>query len=104
MKDLISRQAAIDALDQIFDRCEEIEVHLPEGDPDRTGYKMYLDYMTVRKYLHQSPSEQPEIIRCGKCKHRYTEGENVVYNVCELNHNKVQPDDWFCADAGRREG
>ena len=60
MDDLISRQAAIDALDQIFDRCEEIEAHLPEGDPDRTGYKMYPDYMTVWKYLHQLPSAQPE--------------------------------------------
>lgn len=60
MSDLISRQAAIEALDQIFDRCEEIEAHLPEGDPDRTGYKMYPDYMTVWKYLHQLPSAQPE--------------------------------------------
>ena len=60
MNDLISRQAAIDALDQIFDRCEEIEAHLPKGDPDRTGYKMYPDYMTVWKYLHQVPSAQPE--------------------------------------------
>lgn len=60
MDDLISRQAAIDALDQIFDRCEEIEANLPEGDPDRTGYKMYPDYMTVWKYLHQLPSAQTE--------------------------------------------
>ena len=60
MSNLISRQAAIDVLEQIFDRCEEIEAHLPEGDPDRTGYKMYPDYMTVWKYLHQLPSAQPE--------------------------------------------
>lgn len=60
MSDLIKTQAAIDALDRIFDRCEEIEAHLPEGDPDRTGYKMYPDYMTVWKYLHQLPSAQPE--------------------------------------------
>lgn len=60
MSDLIDRQAAIDALDQIFDRCEEIEAHLPEGDPDRTGYKMYPDYMTVWKYLHQLPTIEQE--------------------------------------------
>lgn len=60
MSDLISRQAAIDALNQIFDRCEEIEAHLPEGDPDRIGYKMYPDYITVWKYLHQLPSAEPE--------------------------------------------
>lgn len=58
MNDLISRQAAIDALERIFDRCEEIEAHLPDGDPDKTGYKMFPDYMTVWKYLRQLPSAE----------------------------------------------
>ena len=60
MDDLISRKTAIDALERIFDRCEEIEAHLPEGDPDRVGYKMYPDWLTVWKYLHQLPSAQSE--------------------------------------------
>lgn len=60
MNDYIDRQAAIDALERIFDRCEEIEAHFPDGDPDKTGYKMFPDYMTVWKYLHQLPSAQPE--------------------------------------------
>ena len=60
MDDLISRQAAIDALERIFDRCEEIEAHLAKGDPDRVGYKMYPDWLTVWKYLHQLPPAQPE--------------------------------------------
>lgn len=45
-----------------------------------------------------------ELIRCRDCKHRYVDGDGVRYNVCELNHNKVQSDDWFCADAERKEG
>ena len=57
---MISRQGAIDAHERIFDRCEEIEAHLPEGDPDRVGYKMYPDWLTVWKYLHQVPSAEPE--------------------------------------------
>lgn len=48
------------------------------------------------------PSVQPEIIRCKDCKHRYIDGKNVRFNVCELNHNKLQSDDWFCADAERQ--
>ena len=60
MSDSIYRQEAIDALDQILDRCEEIEAHLPKDDPNRTGYKMYPDYMTVLEYLHQLPSAEPE--------------------------------------------
>lgn len=47
--------------------------------------------------------EQRDLITCRECKHRYVDGENVRYNVCDLNHNKVQADDWFCADAERRE-
>ena len=43
-----------------------------------------------------------ELVRCGECIHRYVDGENVRFNVCELNHNKVQADYWFCADGERR--
>ena len=43
-----------------------------------------------------------KLIRCKDCKHIYVDGENVRFNVCELNHNKVQPDDWYCGDAERR--
>lgn len=69
MDDLISRQTAIDALERIFDRCEEIEVHLPKGDPDRDGYKMYPDYLTVWKYLHQLSSANEESFEwCHDCK------------------------------------
>ena len=45
-----------------------------------------------------------ELVTCGECKHRFVDGENVRYNVCELTHNKVQSDDWFCADGERKDG
>lgn len=44
-----------------------------------------------------------EIVRCRDCIHRFKNGENVVFNCCELNHNIVQADDWFCADGERRD-
>ena len=47
--------------------------------------------------------EAVHVVRCKDCKHCYVDGENVRYNVCDLNHNKVQADDWFCADAEKRE-
>ena len=47
--------------------------------------------------------EERDLICCRECKHCYVDGENVRYNVCDLNHNKVQADDWFCADAEKRE-
>ena len=44
----------------------------------------------------------PNVIRCKDCRYRYTDGDNK-YNLCLLNHNKLQTDEWFCADGERRE-
>lgn len=38
------------------------------------------------------------VVRCRECKHRFVDGTQVRFNVCELNHNRVQSDDWYCAD------
>lgn len=43
-----------------------------------------------------------ELVRCKDCKHCFVDGTNVRYNVCELNHNKVQSNNWFCADGERK--
>ena len=45
----------------------------------------------------------PVIVRCKDCMYRFVDGDNVRFNMCLLNHNKVQPDDWFCADGERSE-
>lgn len=56
------------------------------------------------KAVEEAPTvEAVEVVRCKDCKHCYVDGENVRYNVCDLNHNKVQADDWFCADAEKKE-
>ena len=55
----------------------------------------------IREVINSQPTIQPEIVRCKDCKHRYVDGGNVRYNACELNHNNVQSDDWFCADGER---
>lgn len=52
---------------------------------------------------HMRVTDDVEIVRCKDCKHCFVDGDNVRYNVCDLNHNKVQRDDWFCADGERRE-
>lgn len=79
MDDLIGVQEAIDAIERIFDRCEEIESHFPDGDPDKTGYKMLPDYFTVWKYLHQPPSAE----RHGRWKNEIDTGtEMMACSVC----------------------
>lgn len=85
MADLIDRQAAIDEAyavivdDAVYD---VVQVETLEGLPS---------------------VDAVEVVRCKDCKHRYVDGENVRYNVCELNHNKVQSDDWYCADGEQND-
>lgn len=47
----MSREEALEALERIFNYCEEIDLHLPEGDPDRTGYNMAEDVIALRQYI-----------------------------------------------------
>ena len=93
MDDLISRRVAIDA---IVNRTVTVDTDAQW----LSGHaKCELEIIDV---INALPSAQPEIIACGDCKHRYVDGDNVRFNICELHHNKVQSDDWYCADAERR--
>ena len=92
MTDLISRQAAIDAVHEEFDGCL---VWDESGETTANEFERILDYLPTVDAI--------EVVRCKDCKHRYVDGENVRHNVCELNHNKVQGDDWYCADGERKE-
>ena len=90
-QDLISRQAAIDALA----KHEKSNGH---------NYTLFMDIVSeCAEIIRDLPSAQSDIILCKDCKHKYVVGDNVQYNVCELNHNKVQSDEWYCADAERLE-
>ena len=71
------------------------ELHLNHKDV------IYIDKNECAKRIEKIPSI--DIVRCKECVHCYVDGEQVKFNACELNHNKVQNDDWFCAD-GEREG
>ena len=95
MSDLIRREDAIKAIERIFDRCEEIENHLPKDDPDRIGYKMFPDYMTVWKYLHQLQSAELKE-RTAKVK----EGWGLA--MCCACENRVLPKEKYCPNCGCR--
>lgn len=110
MSDLIDRQAALDALARIFDQCEEIEAHLPKGDPDITGYKMYPDYMIVWEYLHQLPSaDQDRWIPCSERLPEYMEPvltwdggaycvEKRIPIIRDSDTGEEIPGDWWVSD------
>ena len=127
MDDLISRQEAIDALDKIFPAdpmrndytqgitcgaalATEYIKQLPSAQPDTEAeiQKMQdleqaqMDKAYELGYEEGKAEAHDEIVCCKDCRHKYVDGDNVRFNVCELDHNKVQSDDWYCADAERR--
>lgn len=88
--DCISRQGAIDAIDNLHDK--------PNA---------WLDCAV--EALEKLPSAQPEIIRCTECKHyREYDSEyvkNAVVVQCMADRYPISetiPDGWFCAGAERR--
>ena len=81
-----------DALKTLMDECIY-------SDRDRysTGY--------AKSFIDSAPTvDAVPVVRCKDCKHCFVDGDNVRFNVCELNHNRVQADDWFCADGERKGG
>lgn len=101
-KDLIYRQAAIDAA-----------MRLSLGETDATRLAM-----RIGDYLERLPSAQPELIRCKDCKHRpiaTRADEGVLWGFsvefpderCPLQcedgwYNHYPKDDFYCANAERR--
>lgn len=98
--DLISRQAAIDAVEK-------------ESQVD--GAYGYMDTKSIIDLLCDLPSAQPEIIRCKDCKHRPVETgpnhdlefpcpDNECPCQCDDYYYSWMPnDDWFCANGKRKE-
>ena len=97
MDDLISKQEVYDALERIFDRCEEIEAHLLEGDPAGVGYK---DWLEVWKYLCQVPSSQPEPTLERIEKYCYKRCLSIMDNALLYKYAQaeIQPEIIHCKD------
>ena len=89
MSDLISRQAAIDAVKKLA---------YPDG---------YIDepFEHVTDALRVLPSAQPEIIRCRDCKHsdwyKTIDGLSFCYCMEHGSHGNGEND--FCSRAERKE-
>ena len=86
MDDLISRQAAIDAINKAFERVFAWDGTVPLGD----------------KVLENVPSAQPEIIRCKDCKFYFPMNRETKTGICNLIMHQNFGDNWFCAGAERR--
>jgi len=107
MDDLISRQEAIDALENIFNRCEEINQHLPDGDPDKDDYKMYPDYLIVLKYLNQGEDHDVDFVQVVR-GHWIEVDDDLISGKCSVCgwESHLYEDDVvgmdFCPNCGAR--
>lgn len=45
----MDKKQALEAMERIFNYCEEIDLHLPEDE--RTGYNMLPDVQLVERYI-----------------------------------------------------
>ena len=94
MDDLISRQAAIDALSTI------------------TMYEGSIPFDTAVMRIKELPSAQPEITRCKDCGHFHYDTPYVIQGVPVLGHEVCDfwgdgcktSENGYCSFAERREG
>lgn len=91
MSDLISRQAAIDAVRKIPGVVSPIFDDM-----------LLIDKAEVQTELMMLPSAQPEIIRCKDCKHRYHSVECPCQSYDHF-YSWMPADDWFCKKGERKE-
>lgn len=49
MEVITDKKQALEAMERIFNYCEEIDLHLPEDE--RTGYNMLPDVQLVERYI-----------------------------------------------------
>ncbi len=98
----MSRYIDADTLKESINNCDICNI-CPDREV-RCSYDCdFPDALTPKWETLIDAQPSIDIVRCKECKHCYVDGEQVKFNACELNHNKVQSDDWFCA-AGEREG
>lgn len=97
MSDLISRQAAIDA---IVNTVSEIWNH---DSSEVARYGATFRQHEILDIIESLPSVQPEIIRCKDCKYAYMTGDGLV-KYCDIwfpEDALYQDGDYFCADGER---
>ena len=95
MSDLISRQAAIDAIEFITSSMS-VCVNTDECH----GMKRMQRQAVIE--LANLPSAQPEIIRCKDCRYYQDNNDGYPHINCKWDANETPDADDFCSGAERR--
>lgn len=95
--DCISRQAAIDAIEEYADRLQMVNWKENPGVP----YKAYALNWCINT-IRDLPSAQPELTWCSDCKHnRNAIGSYVHCDILPQMYGR-KPEDNYCSYAERR--
>lgn len=99
--DLISRQAAIDALARMIPRSCTPDGSHPADEEIFKAQEIYVDCIESIEIL---PAVQPEIIHCKDCKHHFTHRcmDSIPTEICDLNQTFYDAEVDFCSLAERR--
>ena len=98
MQDLISRQAAIEALGEQIEQCDKALSSFDISIKDEFAVKVErASLVTFRETLEYLPSAQPDIIQCRNCK--FASGDSRI--CMKFDHSPIGELD-FCAWAERR--
>ena len=103
--DLISRQAAIDALAENMPSTYTPDGSHPADEGIFMAQEIYADCIQTLKEL---PSAQPEIIYCKDCKHYvlralFGRSFGLCERLCNESHSILTESNDFCSHAERRK-
>lgn len=120
MDELISRQAAIDALwEVLYEYEDKTEKQFQESNELDIGdwilYRIFVQNMNDidRQTIQNLPPVQSEIVRCKDCKHkpnRNAAEHDIIFPddkcPCQCEdywYSWIPRDDWYCGNAERKE-
>lgn len=98
MDDLISRQAAIDAIEEYADRLQMVNWKENPNVP----YKVYALNWGINTIRDLPSIDAVEVVRCKDCNHRYHSVECPCQSYDHF-YSWMPADDWFCKKGERKE-
>lgn len=106
--DCISRQQAIEALDEIRHALWEIDIPSPTVpeyvEPHEQVQSVWKLLDKKQKELYALPSAQPEIIRCRECKYAEVADKEDTQDgyICQFHRGSIWFSGSYCSWAERR--
>lgn len=108
--DVISRQAAIEAMKNMYHAAEKWGEEASDDVIKARAESCMASLIEMKMRIEKLPSAQTEIIRCGECKwwKCADDAEIIRYGDCTRPYSAVREnclpnETWYCADGEREQ-